>query len=73
MILKSETDYKRRSTFRGSCSHTGNVDDGWWNLEFPDPVDIRSVVIYDRTDCCRDRIDGVKVIYIIFFLFFFLI
>ncbi|XP_063693608.1 uncharacterized protein LOC134825361 [Bolinopsis microptera] len=45
----------------GSCSHTGNVDDGWWNLEFPDPVDIRSVVIYDRTDCCRDRIDGVKV------------
>ena len=49
-------------TLRESCSHNGDLVDGWWNLEFPEPTPINKIVIYNRDDCCQDRIDGVKVI-----------
>ncbi|KAL5252435.1 hypothetical protein ACHWQZ_G015268 [Mnemiopsis leidyi] len=45
---------------RESCSHTGEVG-GWWNLNFPDTVNVKSVVIYNRKDCCSERINGAKV------------
>ncbi|KAL5249183.1 hypothetical protein ACHWQZ_G018138 [Mnemiopsis leidyi] len=45
----------------GSCSHNGDLVDGWWNLEFPEPTAISKVVIYNREDCCQDRINGVKI------------
>merc|ERR1712176_999191 len=44
-----------------TCSHNGDLVDGWWNLEFPEPTAINKVVIYNREDCCQDRIDGVKI------------
>ena len=46
---------------RQSCSHNGDLKDGWWNLEFPEPTPVTKVVIYNREDCCQDRINNVQV------------
>ena len=48
--------------FQGkTCSHNADLVDGWWNLEFPEPVAVNKVVIYNREDCCLDRINKVKI------------
>jgi len=45
-----------------SCTHTGDTTDGWWRLDFAENILIGSVIIYNRQDCCGDRINGAQVI-----------
>jgi len=44
-----------------SCSHTGDINDGWWKLDFDEDILVNSVIIYNRADCCAERINGVQV------------
>jgi len=40
----------------GVISHTQNDINAWWELDLGRVVDIDSVVIYNRTDCCTERL-----------------
>jgi len=40
----------------GVISHTNNDVNAWWELDLGRVVDIDSVVIFNRTDCCTERL-----------------
>ena len=42
--------------------HTrGTGNSGWWRLDFAYDMDIAKVVIWNRMDCCQERIGGISV------------
>lgn len=41
-----------------SVTHTKDGSVQYWTLEFKVPVSIRSVMVFNRTDCCSDRLHG---------------
>jgi hypothetical protein len=40
----------------GSVTHTGIDPQGWWQVDLGAVIDIGKVIIYNRTDCCGDRL-----------------
>jgi hypothetical protein len=48
-----------------SCTHTGeltaNGGENWWQLDLGRVVDIGSVLLTNRADCCADRLNGAHV------------
>lgn len=50
----SDGDYTKKS-----CSHTGKSS--WWKVELEQEVKIDHVIVYNRRDCCKERITGAKV------------
>ncbi|EKX31602.1 hypothetical protein GUITHDRAFT_122206 [Guillardia theta CCMP2712] len=47
--------------FSGSCSHTEMQTDPWWMLDMGGRRRVSSVVIWNRADCCSNRIVGFQV------------
>ena len=43
---------------KGSCTHTATNQDSWWNVDIGGNYRIYKVVIFNRRDCCKERIDG---------------
>ena len=43
-----------------SCTHTG-MRNNWWKGALEDICAVSKIVIYNRIDCCSDRIDGAEV------------
>ncbi len=43
-----------------SVTHT-NREVGWWRVDLQDIYDISSINVYNRTDCCSERISGASV------------
>ena len=43
---------------RNSITHTGNDDNAWWALDLDQEYTIGEIVIYNRTDCCSDRLSN---------------
>ena len=41
----------------GSVTHTKSETDPWWQLELADVKDIGRIKIYNRGDCCGDRLE----------------
>jgi len=41
---------------RGSTTHTGLQPDPWWQVDLGRSVPIQSVQIWNRTDCCSERL-----------------
>ncbi|XP_072048721.1 fucolectin-like [Amphiura filiformis] len=42
-----------------SCTHTiYGFDDAWWMVDFGESVCVCKVEIFNRNDCCSDRING---------------
>ena len=39
-----------------SVTHTAPEASPWWEVQFPDKIFIFGVVVYNRGDCCGDRI-----------------
>jgi len=39
--------------------HTA-VKGGWWEVDLGRPVDVKRVVVYNRPDCCEDRLSGAE-------------
>ncbi|XP_072014305.1 pentraxin fusion protein-like [Amphiura filiformis] len=46
--------------FRGSCTHTArsNVGNPWWAVDMQKDECVGKVVLYNRVDCCADRLRG---------------
>ena len=40
----------------GSVSHTDIVGDSWWQVDLGANATINSIAIWNRTDCCSDRL-----------------
>lgn len=47
--------------WNGSVSHTLADTNAWWEVDLGSMFDIDSIVIWNRTDCCGDRIDPFSV------------
>jgi len=46
---------------KGSVSHTVEGADPWWELDLGRAVPIDQVTVFNRTDCCGDRLTGMRV------------
>jgi len=44
-----------------SCTHTGKSGDEWWRVDLEYEYEITNVQIFNRVDCCSDRLNGVTV------------
>jgi hypothetical protein len=42
--------------FDGSVSHTLQETNAWWQVDLGSPATVNSIVIWNRTDCCGDRL-----------------
>ncbi|XP_071945662.1 uncharacterized protein [Antedon mediterranea] len=52
-------DGNRNHLYGGSsCTHTQNHPNSWWKVDLLETFDITSVTIFNRADCCTDRIVG---------------
>ena len=47
--------------FRGSVTHTNRQGAQWWEVDLGRVYKIHHIVIYGRTDCCSERIQGARV------------
>ncbi|MDG1854452.1 MAG: DUF1553 domain-containing protein [Verrucomicrobiales bacterium] len=45
----------------GSCSCTKEQEDAWWEIDLGSEMPIDHVVIFNRNDCCPERLDNVSV------------
>ena len=45
----------------GSCACTQEEKDAWWELDLGAEVPIDHIVVYNRGDCCPERLDHVSV------------
>ena len=36
----------------GSCTHTAEEYEPWWQVEFTKQISVREVIITNRADCC---------------------
>jgi tetratricopeptide (TPR) repeat protein len=42
--------------FHGSVSHTNLEADAWWQVDLGSSANLTSITIWNRTDCCSDRL-----------------
>ncbi|KAM8966346.1 pentraxin fusion protein-like [Pelodytes ibericus] len=45
----------------GSCTHTDNDFPAWWRVDLKESHKINTVVVMNRGDCCRERLEGAEV------------
>jgi hypothetical protein len=43
----------------GSCTHT-NFEKAWWAVDLGDTYQIEKVVLWNREDCCSERLNNVR-------------
>jgi len=43
---------------KGSCTHTKNEKGAWWEVRFRKPRYVDRVVIWNRQDCCAERLSN---------------
>ena len=44
-----------------SCTHTEGFNQPWWRLDFGMTKRVSKVEVWNRADCCSDRLSGVEV------------
>jgi hypothetical protein len=44
-----------------TCSCTTEQSGAWWELDLGKPIDIDSVAVWNRTDCCPERLDNISI------------
>jgi len=44
----------------GSVSHTAEGSDPWWELDLGRDVAVDQVTVFNRTDCCGERLEGFR-------------
>ena len=42
--------------YGGSCTHTGYDSPSWWKADFDGEYTVTSVTLYNRSDCCGERL-----------------
>ncbi|MDA7605421.1 DUF1553 domain-containing protein [Verrucomicrobiales bacterium] len=45
----------------GSCSCTKEQKDAWWEIDLGSEMPIDHVIIFNRNDCCPERLDNVSI------------
>lgn len=45
----------------GSVTATNNDQQAWWQVDLEDAYRVDSIVLWNRTDCCGDRLNNFKV------------
>ncbi|MEX2215754.1 MAG: discoidin domain-containing protein [Phycisphaeraceae bacterium] len=45
----------------GSVTHTNTETDPFWSLVFGDDYDVNEIVLFNRTDCCTERLSGAQI------------
>merc|ERR1711977_457340 len=61
-VASRAIDGKTNGQWSGrSCTHSRYNKNNWWKLEFDSPVSVNAVKIYNRMDCCQNRINGAEV------------
>jgi len=45
----------------GSCTHTENQVNAWWTVDLQATYTVDKVVVYNRVDCCSDRLRNTDV------------
>jgi hypothetical protein len=45
----------------GSCTHTKQQGNPWWRVDLQGTVEVTRVVVWNRVDCCRSRLDNFQV------------
>ncbi|HMG52599.1 MAG TPA: discoidin domain-containing protein [Kofleriaceae bacterium] len=48
--------------YAGSVTHTNSETGAWWQVDLGTPTNIGAVVVYNRTDCCSERLSNFDVL-----------
>ncbi|XP_074539367.1 uncharacterized protein LOC141800603 [Halichoeres trimaculatus] len=46
---------------QGSCTHTNKDRHPWWRLDLEKRYKINTITIYNRRDCCSNRLNGAEI------------
>ncbi|MEM7293513.1 MAG: discoidin domain-containing protein, partial [Pseudomonadota bacterium] len=46
----------------GSVTHTDHDHEAWWSVDLGEVVEIGKIVLWNRTDCCSDRLQNFDVL-----------
>ena len=52
------TDQRWRN---GSIAHTGYQNEPWWEVDLRATFSISRIKVYNRVDCCKERLDGFSI------------
>jgi len=44
-----------------SCTHTSQTNDPWWRVDLMERTNVNQVTVFNRVNCCEDRIDGARI------------
>ena len=56
------TDGNTDTTFsKNSCTATKQEESPWWSVDLERQYTLKSVTVYNRGDCCGDRLNGFEV------------
>ena len=56
------TDGNTDTTFsKNSCTATKEEESPWWSVDLERQMAVKSVTVYNRGDCCGDRLNGFEV------------
>ncbi|KAL5253738.1 hypothetical protein ACHWQZ_G013495 [Mnemiopsis leidyi] len=44
-----------------SCTATSTQTNPWWKVDLQDTFPVKEVIVYNRMDCCANRIDGFRI------------
>lgn len=47
--------------FQHSCTHTASEAGPWWRVDLQETQPVRAVKVYNRADCCGNRLSGFEV------------
>lgn len=45
-----------------TSSETNKDDLAWFLIDLGEPVELKEIIVYNRTDCCWDRANGMKIV-----------
>ncbi|MEM6800356.1 MAG: LamG-like jellyroll fold domain-containing protein [Bacteroidota bacterium] len=46
------------NSFGNSITHTANDQNAWWEVDLGEVYDLSSIKVWNRTDCCSDRLSN---------------
>ncbi|VVM22050.1 hypothetical protein BSPWISOXPB_3048 [uncultured Gammaproteobacteria bacterium] len=49
----------------GSTTHTNDEQGAWWQVDLGSKKNISQIIIYNRTDCCANRLRTTKLAFLI--------
>ncbi|XP_033125777.1 fucolectin-like isoform X2 [Anneissia japonica] len=58
-VAERAVDGRKSGTYGdGTCTHTQNQANNWWMVDLGKTFKVKYVRLYNRQDCCRERLNG---------------